>query len=68
MVYLANYDRDLPTALRVATWVALAIVAFTLYDVIGRRSYGRFMAWSAISVCYLVVIGALATLRGRRVA
>jgi hypothetical protein len=68
VVYLVNYDRDLPVVLRVAAWVALAIVAFTLYDVIGRRWYGRFMAWSAISVCYLVVIAALATLRARRVA
>jgi alpha-1,2-mannosyltransferase len=68
VVYLANYDRDLPSALRVATWIALAIVAFTLYDVLGRRLYGRFMAWSVISVCYLVVIGALAALRARRVA
>lgn len=68
VIYLVNYDRDLPTALRVATWIALAIVAFTLYDVMGRRLYGRFMAWSTISVCYLVVIGALVTLRARRVA
>jgi hypothetical protein len=68
VVYLVNYDRDLPAALRVAAWIALAIVAFTLFDVMGRRLYGRFMAWSAVSVCYLVVIGGLATLRGRRVA
>ena len=68
VIYLVNYDRDLPTAVRVATWIALAIVAFTLYDVMGRRLYGRFMAWSTISVCYLVVIGALVTLRARRVA
>ena len=46
----------------------VAIIAFTLYDVMGRRLYGRFMAWSAISVCYLVVIGALAALRARWVA
>ena len=68
VIYLVNYDRDLPTALRVAAWIALAIVAFTLYDVMGRRLYGRFMAWSTISVCYLVAIGALVTLRARRVA
>jgi hypothetical protein len=68
VIYFVNYDPDLPRALRVATWIALAIVAFTLYDVMGRRLYGRFMAWSTISVCYLVVIGALVTLRARRVA
>jgi hypothetical protein len=68
VVYIANYDRDLGSALRVATWLALAIVAFTLYDVMGRQLYGRFMAWSLVSVCYLVVIVALAALRARRVA
>jgi Glycosyltransferase family 87 len=68
VVYLVNYDRELPASLRLLTWVALAVVGFTLYDVMGRRAYGRFMAWSAISVCFLVVIGALTTLRMRRVA
>ena len=68
VMYVANYDHDLPRVLRIAAWVALAIVAFALYDVMGRRIYGRFMAWSAVSVCYLVVIGALATLRARRMA
>jgi hypothetical protein len=68
IVYVVNHDRDLPSPLRFAAWIALAIVAFTLYDVIGRRLYGRFMAWSAVSVCYLVVVAALATLRWRRVA
>jgi hypothetical protein len=65
---VVNYDRDLPPVLRVASWLALVIVAFTLYDVVGKRVYGIFMAASVISVCYLVVISAMATLRWRRVA
>ena len=68
IMYIVNYDRQLPVPLRVATWLALAVVAFTLYDVVGRRAYGRFMALSTISVCFLVVIAALAALRFRRVA
>ena len=68
VMLVVNYDRDLPPSLRVASWLALAIVAFTLYDVVGKRVYGYFMAASVVSVCYLVVIGALATLRWRRVA
>ena len=67
-MYLINYDRELPPLWRIVTWLALAIVALSLYDVMGRRAYGRFMAWSAISVCFLVVIGALTTLRLRRIA
>ena len=65
---VVNYDRDLPPVLRVASWLALVIVAFTLYDVVGKRVYGIFMAASVVSVCYLVVIGAMATLRWQRVA
>jgi hypothetical protein len=34
----------------------------------GRRTYGAFMALSVVTVCFLVVIGALHTLRTRRVA
>jgi hypothetical protein len=68
VVFFVNYDRELPSALRVAAWLALAIAGFTLYDVVGKRVYGYFMAWSVVSVCYLLVIGSLATLRWRRVA
>ena len=39
VVYLVNYDADLHPALRGLTWVALAIIAFSLYDVIGRDAY-----------------------------
>ena len=68
VMLVVNYDRDLPPLLRAASWLALVIAAFTLYDVVGKRVYGIFMAASVVSVCYLVVIAALATLRSRRVA
>ena len=68
VVYLANYDADLPPALRAATWLALGVIGFSLYDIVGREAYGKFMALSIISVCFLVVVGALTALRWRRVA
>jgi alpha-1,2-mannosyltransferase len=68
VMFVVNYDRDLPATLRLAAWLALAIAALTLYDVVGQRAYGYFMAWSVVSVCYLVVIAAVTTLRWRRVA
>lgn len=55
-------------ALRLLTWLTLAAIGLSVYDVLGRRAYAAFMAVSAISVCYLVVIAALLTLRLRRVA
>ena len=68
VVFVANCDRELPSTLRAAVWLALAIVAFTLYDVVGKRAYALFMAASAVSVCYLVVVAALVVLRSRKVA
>jgi hypothetical protein len=36
--------------------------------VVGKPAYGYFMAWSVVSVCYLVVLAAIAILRWRKVA
>ena len=68
IVYLVNYDRDLPAVLRGITWAALAMIAFSLYDIIGRAAYARFMALSIISLCFLAVVMGLTALRWRRVA
>lgn len=65
---LANYDRELPKVLRVAAWAAIATIGLSLYDVLGRQVYRTFMDWSVITICFLIVIAGLATLRLRRVA
>jgi hypothetical protein len=67
VVYLVDYDADLHPALRVITWVALAVIAFSVYDIVGKEVYARFMALSIISVCFLVVVMGLTALRWRRV-
>jgi hypothetical protein len=68
VVYLVNYESHLPLPLRIATIGALAAIAFSLYDVMGRQAYAVFMGLSVISVCYLVLTVALLTLRVRRIA
>jgi len=68
VMYLVNYERDLPAPIRLVTWIALGVIAFSLYDVMGRRAYAAFMALSIISVCYLILAGALVLLRARRLA
>ncbi len=65
---LVNYERGLPVALRTATFAALAIAAFSLFDIMGRRAYGVFMSLSIVTVCFLVVVAALYALRVRRIA
>jgi hypothetical protein len=65
---LVNYRAKLPDAMRPLVTVALIVIAFSIYDLIGRAAYQRFMRLSIITVCYLVVIGGLAALRWRKVA
>ncbi len=68
VMYLVNYERTLPAPVRIASMGALAAIAFSLYDLMGRRAYGLFMALSIITVCYLALIASLVVLRVRRVA
>ena len=68
VIYLVNFNDRLPTGLRVATLTTLAVIGLTLFDVLGRANYARFMRLSLISVCFLIVVAALAALRFRRAA
>jgi alpha-1,2-mannosyltransferase len=43
-----------------------AVIALSLYDVLGRRLYASFMAWSVLTVCFLGLIPALAYLRWKK--
>ncbi len=68
IMLLVNYEDRLPLPLRVATGLAIVVIAFSIYDLLGRAAYRAFMELSIISVCYLVVIAALASVRLRRIA
>lgn len=45
-----------------------AVIALSLYDVMGRALYARFMSLSIITLCYLALLPGLAWLRRRRLA
>ena len=68
IVYLANYQDLLPRPMRIIAIAAVATSAFAVYDLVGRTAYHSFMRFSIISLCFLVVIAALATLRLRKIA
>ena len=68
VAFLVNYEAELPAVVRGITIVALATIGLSAYDVMGRAAYAAFMAASIVTVCYFVVIGALCTLRARRIA
>ena len=66
IMYLVNYYDLLPRTWRVLATAAIATIAFSVYDVMGRAAYSVFMSLSVITVCYLVVLAALGTLEGSR--
>ncbi len=68
VMFILNYFATLKKPLRGVAAAALALIGFTLYDLMGRAAYSRFMMLSAITVCFLVVVAALANLRMRAVA
>jgi hypothetical protein len=68
VMYLVNDLDALPRPMRTAVAAALLIVAFSLFDFMGRAAYRVFMSWSIITWCYLIVIAGLVALRVRRVA
>jgi len=43
------------------------IITFSLYDIIGRDLYVRFMSWSVITINFLILIGYLMYLRFRKI-
>jgi hypothetical protein len=67
IAFLVNYGDRLPRAVGVATAIAVFIAAFSVFDVMGRRAYATFMGWSIITICFMMVVGALYSLRVTRV-
>lgn len=58
----------LPVAWRWGLAVALATMGLSMFDIMGRAAYGRFMAMSIISVCALSIAAGLAYVRRRGLA
>lgn len=68
IVLLANEADHLPRAMRIAAIVAVLTMGLSVFDLMGRRAYSAFMALAPISVCAIVLMVALYTLRVRRTA
>ena len=68
VMLLVNNLRSLPRELQAATVVAIAVVALSIFDVMGRSAYALFMQLSLITVLVTIEVAALITLRFRRAA
>jgi glycosyl transferase family 87 len=68
VVGLVDRWRELTRGWQWAMGVALALMGLTIFDVMGRELYGRFMALSVVTVCALAVAAGLVHLRWRQLA
>ena len=68
VVLLANYLDRLPNVLQVSAAVAGLTMGFSVFDVMGRPAYARFMETAVITVCASVLLTALYVMRLRRIA
>ena len=57
-----------PKPVRLFLAVNFLVVALALYDLVGRRFYAEFMAWSVPTVNFLIIAGALFYLRWKKAA
>ncbi len=53
-------------AWRVVLIMNFFVIAFSLFDIIGRELYTKFMSWSVITINFLILIGYLSFLRFRK--
>ena len=68
LVYVVNNIDRLPRVLRLATYTAIAAIGLSLYDLVGRRALNILLELSVITIGMLVLMGALVTLRMRKLA
>jgi len=68
LTLLARHWSDFPRFFRWLLGANLALIAFSIYDLMGRAAYQKFMAWSVLTVSFLLVLASLAWARYRRLA
>jgi uncharacterized membrane-anchored protein len=68
VVCLIDRLRDMPVLQRAITLIALALVGFTIYDLLGRTIYARLMTTSVVTVAAIAVAASLMQLRRRSLA
>jgi hypothetical protein len=68
VICLVDRWSELTKAWQWALGIALALMGLTIFDVMGRELYGRFMALSVVTVCALAIGVGLVHLRSHRLA
>lgn len=62
-----NYYDKLPLALKIFIAISLITIGFSLFDLMGRKAYEKFMELSVITISYFVIIFSLFYMRIRKI-
>jgi hypothetical protein len=57
------YFTRFPKFWRIVLGINFCVIAFSLYDLLGRNLYSTFMSWSVLTLNFLILIGSLSYLR-----
>ena len=68
IVCIVDRAAEMSRAWRVVTWSAIAVMSFTIFDLLGRTLYTRLMALSVVTVAVCVLAVSLSYLRWRELA
>lgn len=68
IVCLVDRVAEMSRSWRIVTWSAIAVMSFTIFDLLGRTLYTRLMALSVVSVAVCVLVVSLSYLRWRELA
>jgi hypothetical protein len=68
IVCLVDRVADMSRGWRAVAWSGIAVMSFTIFDLLGRTLYTRLMAWSVVSVAVCVIAVCLSHLRWRELA
>lgn len=58
-----HYFARFPKFWRIVLGLNFCVIAFSLYDLLGRNLYSVFMSWSVLTLNFMILIGALSYLR-----
>ena len=68
IVCIVDRVPEMSRSWRIVTWTAIAVMSFTIFDLLGRTLYTRLMALSVVSVAVCVLAVSLSYLRWRELA
>jgi len=68
LMILINFYRELPVSLRIIIAISFFTIGFSIFDLMGRKAYEKFMEISVITISYFVIIFSLFYLRMKRIA